>query len=168
LVGDTEIVLQAAQRQLGLLLTMRRMLTRLLPEEITRMPASDEFHRDVSGLTPEDAANLLGLGRDLGVNAAGNTGLFETLCSDDGDFGSDLAPLTRPLPAIGSSNDDEQDALRAMPPRELAPELVEVWHLALQLDDEIAKLERTLSQFARDLGVLSRNVRTADANVAAF
>ena len=168
LIGDTEIVLQTAQRQLGLLLSMRRMLTRLLPEEITWMPAGDELHRDISALTPEDAANLLGLGRDLGVNAAGNTGLFETLGADDGGHGSNLAPLTRPLPIIGSSNDDEQDASRALPPGELAPELVEVWHLAVQLDDEIARLERTLSQFARDLGVLSRNVRTADANVAWF
>jgi hypothetical protein len=49
---------------------------------------------------------------------------------------------------------------------ELPAELVEVWHLLLQIGEELNQQERAVASFAQELGVLSRTVRNADTGIA--
>src|SRR6185437_14721518 len=42
----------------------------------------------------------------------------------------------------------------------------EVWHLLLQIGEELNQQERAVASFAQELGVLSRTVRSADTGIA--
>ncbi|MGZ3714282.1 MAG: hypothetical protein ACXVA4_02585 [Ktedonobacterales bacterium] len=155
------------------------------------MPDDPEAFRAGARLDTNDSGDLLGLGRDLGIANSGYTGLFDAVDSpDEGSTAQGIVPMTRPLPivdlgktgqfailatsdATGTPGDDPDadgtpaDNTRGRP-TELPAELVEVWHLLVQADTEAAQLERGLSHFARELGVESRQLRSADANIVWF
>lgn len=191
LIASSESTIAGMRRQVALLTQMLRMLSSVLPREITQMPDDTEVFRANARMEANDSSDLLGLGRDLGIANPGYTGLFNAIESPDEDSVSHgIAPMTRPLPIIDMgktaqfaipANSDAADAASAGdegdgtasgyaggPSAELPAELVEVWHLLVQADTEAAQLERGLSQFARELGVESRQLRTADANIAWF
>lgn len=177
LVSDAESILKVAQRQLGAVQTIRRMLAAALPAEITSAPTADAAHRDAVGLSPNDAAALLGLGDDLGVNSPGYTGVFDILASEDGEeAGKGVVPLTVPLPAITLDADAPAEAIgdkaaekkRGKKGNEIPQELVEAWHLVAQIEREIGQFERALRGIARDLGYQTGSLRTVDANIAWF
>ncbi len=44
--------------------------------------------------------------------------------------------------------------------------MVEVWHLLLQIGEELNQQERTVATFTQELGMLSRTVRNADTGIA--
>ncbi len=156
LISDAERALQLAQRYVAIVLTMRQLLNRLLPDEITRSPQG--------GKSDSDAGALLGLGHDLGVNASGSTGIYPVV-GGEGDDHADIAPMTVPLPILEVRPDEAMKPVLGAN-GELPTELVDTWHQIGQLDAELEQLDRLLRQFARDLGLQSRNLRTVDANIA--
>src|SRR6185437_6138828 len=123
---------------------------------------------------------LKGLG--IGVEP-GLTNEFETLApATPGE--ANIAPLTMPLPTLdagqpadesrpsGSHNANGAHGANGANGRafasgdELPAELVEVWHLLLQIGEELNQQERAVAAFAQELGVLSRTVRNADTGIA--
>ncbi|MGZ3678515.1 MAG: hypothetical protein ACXWQR_08085 [Ktedonobacterales bacterium] len=191
LIASSESALASMRRQVAYLAQMQRMLSAVLPREITQLPDDPEAFRAGARLDTHDSGDLLGLGRDLGIANSGYTGLFDAVDSpDEGSTAQGIVPMTRPLPivdlgktgqfailatsdATGTPGDDPDadgtpaDNTRGRP-TELPAELVEVWHLLVQADTEAAQLERGLSHFARELGVESRQLRSADANIVWF
>lgn len=189
LISATDALLQATRRQMALTVRMQRALGALLPPGAVQVPALEETHRDTGGLAPQEAAELIGLGRDLGI-ADRYTAEFASLSADDLDSEAEgIAPLTRPLPIVDLSSPEAalaaieaMDAERkpetgaaegavtaAVGPAVDAPaELMGLWDLLIELDGVTAQIERGISQFARELGVQSRHVRNADINVAGF
>jgi hypothetical protein len=180
LLATTEGMLAATHRQIGLILHIRRMLTAVLPEEITRQATADDARRKAALAQP--SSSLLGLGRDLGLGTPGNTAEFDIVKHEEGED-SGIAPLTVPLPAVdlagGDANPADADSQAAREPsapaaqtpaagQGITPELIEVWNLAQQLDAEAAHSERVVSQLARELGVQTRHMRSADASIAWF
>jgi len=172
LINMVEPLGQASRRRLDLIARARRALVGVLPPEITQQPTPDDIHRDATGLDPETAARLLGLNVDLGI-APGYTGEFNALATDErADVAeSGIAPLTLPLTAISA---DESGAAGPQPAtttgrkgrkNELPVELVEVWNMLAQMVTEGTQEERVVSNVSRDLGMLSRSVRQADAGV---
>jgi hypothetical protein len=162
-------MLAAVHRQLGLLVQARRMLAAVLPREITLMPAQSDLGRE--RLTPEPGSGLVGLARDLGIASSGVTGEFDAMRGGPVESIPGFAPLTVPLP-IMESEDERADGGAANTSRwtdgALPAEMVEVWNLTGQIDTETAQLERNLTQLERDLGIQSRHMRSADANIAWF
>lgn len=192
LIASSESAVAAMRRQIALLAQMQRMLSAVLPREITQMPEDAEAYRANARLETNDSGDLLGLGRDLGIAKPGYTGIYEVISSPDGDNApqKSITPMTRPLPVIdmgktaefaivaksdtpnaitdGESTEGETASDMRPPSAELPAELVEVWHLLVQADEEATQLERALSQFAFELGVESRQLRTADGNIGWF
>ncbi|MGH2486635.1 MAG: hypothetical protein ACRDHE_11540, partial [Ktedonobacterales bacterium] len=171
LVSATEGMLAAVHRQLGLLVQARRMLAAVLPQEITQMPALGDLGRE--RLTPEPGSGLVGLARDLGIAVPGGTGEYDAMRGGHIESIPGFAPLTVPLPIMQSEDDREVGGgATANKPRwadgALPAEMVEVWNLTGQIDAESAQLERNLTQLERDLGIQSRHMRSADANIAWF
>jgi hypothetical protein len=198
LIASAETVLNTTRRQLAQIFTVRRMLSVLLPEEITRMPESTSPR----GNTGE----LSGLAQDLGIGSSGYTGQFEAIPSNISELpGEDeeggqtgIAPLTLPLATISSFSSDAGDSGASaatslsssgreafLTPRqsgrageagrsdpaaggEIPPELVETWTLIAQIDTEVAQIERVLGKLESQIGVQSKQLRTADANIAWF
>ncbi len=173
LIAMMESLGQASQRRLDQIARARRLLGAVLPPEITQQATPDDVHRDATGLDPEMAARLLGLNVDLGITP-GYTGEFNALIpserADVADTG--IAPLTTPMPALPP--DDAPDDYS--PPAtngarsksrkgELPAELVDLWNMLAQLVNETALEERAVSNVSRDLGMLSRSVRQADAGI---
>ena len=174
----------SAVRQIDMLVRARRMLALLLPEEITQMPVQDELHRDAVGLTPDQAAALIGLGIDLDLSTSGHTQEFAALAPiSPAEAG--IAPMTVPLPAINlQSASSEQVPSQPQEPATEQPstaagsttpstpsgdfpaELVEAWRLVARLSDGASLEERATRTLARELGVLSRSVRQADQGIA--
>jgi len=171
LINMMEPLGQASRRRLDLIARARRALSGMLPSEITQQPTPDDVHRDATGLDAETAARLLGLNVDLGI-APGYTGEFNALASDErADVAeSGIAPLTMPLPAL-TVDDSAASAPPAATGRgkgrkgELPIELVEVWNMLAQMVNEGTQEERVMSGVSRDLGMLSRSVRQADAGI---
>lgn len=177
LVSDAESVLKIAQRQLASIQTVRKLLAAVLPPEIISAAGTEDVHRDASGLSPSEAAGLLGLGDDLGVNSPGYTGIFDTLEVQNGEVAAhDLVPLTVPLPAITLDMDAATEALdekynekkRGKKAGDVPPELSEIWNLATQIEREIVQFERSLRGIGRDLGHQTGSLRAVDANIAWF
>ncbi|HKV83643.1 MAG TPA: hypothetical protein VJN88_03745, partial [Ktedonobacterales bacterium] len=170
LVSATEGMLAAVHRQLGLLVQARRMLAAVLPQEITQMPAPGDLGRERP--TPEPGSGLVGLARDLGIAVPGATGEFDAMRGGPAESIPGFAPLTIPLPIMESEDERADGGAAANTPRwadgVLPAELVEVWNLTGQIDAESAQLERNLTQLERDLGIQSRHMRSADANIAWF
>ena len=188
LISATDALLQATRRQMALTVRMQRALGALLPPGAVQVPAFEETHRDTGGLAPQEAAELIGLGRDLGI-ADRYTAEFASLSADDLDSEAEgIAPLTRPLPVVDLSSPEaalaaieamdaerkpetgaaEGAATAAGPTVDAPAELIGLWDLLIELDGVTAQVERGISQFARELGVQSRHVRNADINVAGF
>lgn len=191
LIASSESAVASMRRQIALLAQMQRMLSAVLPREITQMPEDTEAYRANPRLESNGSGDLLGLGRDLGIAKPGYTGIYEAISSLDEDISpQSITPMTRPLPvidmgktaefAIAAKSDitervtegegiEAETASNMRPPStQLPAELVEVWHLLVQADAEATQLERALSQFAFELGVESRQLRTADGNVGWF
>jgi hypothetical protein len=192
LIASSESAVAAMRRQIALLAQMQRMLSTVLPREITQMPDDTESYRANPRLETNGSDDLLGLGRDLGIAKPGYTGIYEVISSPDGDNApqKSITPMTRPLPIIdmgktaefaivaksdtpnaitdGEGAEAETTSDMHPPTAELPAELVEVWHLLVQADEEATQLERALSQFAFELGVESRQLRTADGNIGWF
>jgi hypothetical protein len=180
-----EQLIETTNRQLGLLNQARRTLSRLLPPDVTQ---SADFEIEASALAETDGGSLRGLGSDLGIDNPGLTGQFTALQPDDEiPEMSGFVPLTKPMPTVhpdetgqpegSGSRKQPQDAAKGRSRRGEAtnasaegvpPELVEVWKLLSNANDEAAQLERVLGQLARELGVQSRALNTADANAAWF
>ncbi len=182
LIATTETLLKAAHRQYGILVRMRRLLATVLPPEIAQLSPEDGAHRETEELETPDA--LLGLGRDLGIGNPGYTGEFTAIVSDE-VAPAGIAPLTVPLPIVtpdtvlsdanaaddgaeGDKTGGEAPGAARSATGDLLSELVEVWNLLTQASLEVAQLERSLSPLGRELGVQSRHLRTADANIAWF
>jgi hypothetical protein len=172
LINMMEPLGQASRRRQDQIARARRALATVLPPEITQLPTPDDVHRDANGLDAETAARLLGLNVDLGI-APGYTGEFSALASDErADVAeTGIAPLTLPLPAISA---DDVAAANAPTPTtgrgkgrkgELPVELVDVWNMLAQMVSEGTQEERVVSNVSRDLGMLSRSVRQADAGI---
>ncbi len=175
LINMMEPLAQASRRRLDQIAQARRALGAILPPEITQQPTPDDIHRDATGLDPAEAARLLGLNVDLGI-APGYTGEFNTLSADDrADVAeTGIAPLTLPLPALSAEGDASETAAKNAPTgsgrgkgrkNELPAELVDVWNTLAQMVSEGSQEERAVSNVSRDLGMLSRSVRQADAGI---
>lgn len=191
LISSSESALAGMRRQVAFLTQMQRMLSAVLPREITQMPEDTEAYRANARMETSESGDLVGLGRDLGIAKPGYTGIYEAIASADEDEApQSIPPMTRPLPVIdmgktaefailanpdstGATSEGHSAAAdggsHAHPSSAPLPaELVEVWHLLVQAGAEAAQLERALSQFAFELGVGSRQLRTADGNIAWF
>lgn len=167
LIAAADAVQASLQKQLELLVKTRRMLATQLPAEITQMGEQS------AGGDP--ALRGLGIGVEPGL-----TREFEALTSMT-PTPSNIPPLTAPLAAVNRdqvTHDAQSDtassaessasttgAARALD-GELPAELVEVWHLLLQIGEELNQQERTVATLTQDLGVLSRTVRNADTGIA--
>jgi hypothetical protein len=190
LVSTSDAVLSATRQQLSQLFMVRRMLSLLLPEEITRMPENDQPRINTGELS--------GLAQDLGLGPSGFTGQFEAVPSENGTLDEsvdghevDIAPMTVPLATIGSAVPaDEGDGhattessliVTGKPGRpeeggespsggsgELIPELIETWNLITQVDLELGQIERVVTKLRSQIGVQSKQLRTADANIDWF
>lgn len=165
LISQAEAMQRTLQKQLELLVKARRMLALILPPEITQ-----EADKSDGG---DPALRGLGIGIELG-----HTREFESLApTTPADAG--IVPLTAVLPAInpdqpdGSANgasgsngaNGANDSTRTLD-GQLPAEMVEVWHLLLQIGEELNQQERTVATFTQELGVLSRTVRNADTGIA--
>ena len=180
-----EQLIETTGRQLGLLGQARRTLSRLLPPDVTQ---SADFEIEASTLAETESGSLRGLGSDLNIDNPGLTGQFTALQpGDEIPEMSGFVPLTKPMPSVhpdeagegegSSTRTPAQEATKGRSRRGEAsnasgegipPELVEVWNLLSKANDEASQLERVLSQLARELGVQSRALNTADANAAWF
>ncbi len=160
LISRADAVHASLQKQLVLLGKARRMMAMLLPPEITQMA------EQIEGGNP----SLKGLG--IGVEP-GLTSEFETLAATT-PAEAGIAPLTMPLSTLSSglpAGDREPGANGANGAAhasgdELPVEMVEVWHLLLQIGEELNQQERTVATFTQELGMLSRTVRNADTGIA--
>lgn len=172
LIARADTVQASLQKQLDLLAQARRMMAVVLPGEITQVAESNE------GGNP--ALRGLGIGVELG-----HTREFEALApTTPAEAG--IAPLTMPLAAInpdrpsGASPAAATSAAHTSQSQgahgstdaggstgdSLPTELVEVWHLLLQIGEELTQQERIVSAFTQELGMLSRTVRNADSGIA--
>jgi hypothetical protein len=181
LISRAEALQASLQKQLELLAKARRMMEAVLPQQIT------ETADPLEGGDP--ALKGLGIGVEPGLTHEFKT-LTPTTPAD-----ANIAPLTMPLPVLdpGQSADDQSDDAsrpsgshsangthgaggatgangtigRALTSGdELPAELVEVWHLLLQIGEELNQQERAVAAFTQELGVLSRTVRNADTGIA--
>jgi hypothetical protein len=160
LISRADAVHASLQKQLVLLGKARRMMAMLLPPEITQMA------EQIEGGNP----SLKGLG--IGVEP-GLTSEFETLAATT-PAEAGIAPLTMPLSTLSSglpAGDREPSANSVNGAAhasgdELPVEMVEVWHLLLQIGEELNQQERTVATFTQELGMLSRTVRNADTGIA--
>jgi hypothetical protein len=199
LIASVETVLNTTRRQLAQIFTVRRMLSVLLPDEITRVPENNPPRATTGELT--------GLAQDLGMGSSGYTGQFEAVSSSSSGLPGDdevgdqtgIAPLTLPLATISSFSSEEgrnesgvigapaatggvsaaeqsrpvgytSESGRTGPAAagEIPVELVETWNLISQIDKEVAEIERVLGKLESQIGVQSKQLRTADANIAWF
>jgi hypothetical protein len=180
-----EQLIEATNRQLGLLSQARRTLSKLLPPDVAQ---SADFENEPGALADTESGSLRGLGSDLGIDNPGLTDQFTALQpGDEIPEMSGFVPLTKPMPAVNlgetgqvegsGGRKSSQDTTKGRSKRGEAtnasaesapPELVEVWNLLSKANDEASQLERILSQLARELGVQSRALNTADANAAWF
>lgn len=189
LISATEALILASRRQMAVTAQMQRTLGALLPPGVAQLPPREETRREATGLAPEEAAALLGLGPDLGIDNR-YTGEFPALSPEELDeVAHGIGSLTLPLPAVDlSSPQDAAAATEAAAEHEMVPgaeegaahaaatrpagdapaELMVLWSQLMQLDGETAQLERGISQLARELGVQSRHMRDADAKIAWF
>lgn len=189
LISATEALLRASRRQVALTAQMQRMLAAVLPPGVAQV-SHEEPRRDTGGLGVDEAAALLGLGRDVGITD-GYTQEFAALATDDlDDEARGIAPLTRPLPIVDlsspeaaleaaealaeghktalGSDDSEAPAGDVSAAASGPVELRDLWALLMQLDGETAQLERGISLLTRELGMQSRHMRDADAKIAWF
>jgi hypothetical protein len=203
LIASAETMLNTTRRQLAQIFTVRRMLSVLLPDEITRVSENNPPRATTGELT--------GLAQDLGMGSSGYTGQFEAVPSsssglpgdDEGGDQTGIAPLTLPLATISSFSSDEggnesgvigapaatgvesggvsaagqsqvvgytSESSRKGPAAvgDIPVELVETWNLISQIDKEVAEIERVLGKLESQIGVQSKQLRTADANIAWF
>jgi hypothetical protein len=170
LISRAEALQASLQKQLELLAQARRMMAAVLPSQITQTA------------DPLEGGNPALKGLGIGVEP-GLTNEFETLApATPGE--ANIAPLTMPLPALdaGQSADESRSSgshgtngangvngangRALVSDGELPVELVEVWHLLLQIGEELNQQERAVAAFAQELGVLSRTVRNADTGIA--
>jgi hypothetical protein len=176
LVTAADQLAPAVKSSHTLVLHARDLVGRLLPPEVVQAAAQDAVHRDASGLTPGEAAQMLGRYDNLDgldVLDAGLTGEFEAVRPLDEDQRSDLAipPLTMPLPVIkpesfvagvsGASAGTEAGVDQA----EMQAQLLELWQMLDRLAVSLGHQYRTLRSISRELGKLSRSVRSTDAGV---
>ncbi len=190
LISMADAILGGTQKQFDLVTRARRALSGLLPAEMIR----DEAQRDVTGLDPEEAAKLRGLGVHLGLATGGLTAEFQALpppASQDEKIAPMTVPLTvvdgappPPPPTVARADGmrDESERMRqsehgsgARPTPLIAmngtgdpvpPAVLEVWYLLLDIATEVGQEERGVGNLARDLGVLSRAMRQADVGMA--
>ena len=170
LLARAEAAHASLQRQLDLLAQARRMMATMLPPEITQTADPGE------GGNP--ALRGLGIAVEKGL-----TSEFEALApTTPAEAG--IEPLPTPLAALNAERpssetpatepqDDQSANGSAMAPHlpglrgeGLPAELVEVWHLLLQIGEEITQEERIVGAFTQELGMLSRTVRNADTGIA--
>jgi methyl-accepting chemotaxis protein len=181
LVAAADQLAPSVKSSHALVLHARDLVGKLLPPALVQAAAQDAVHRDASRLSPAEAAKLLGRNGDLDgldgldVLDGGVTGEFEAVRPlDDGANGGErpdpaIPPLTLPLPAItlGSIATTQSSA-----PGEVAgaagetqAQLLELWRMLDRLAATLANQYRTLRSISRELGKLSRSVRSADAGI---
>ncbi|HET9979852.1 MAG TPA: hypothetical protein VFQ32_05380 [Ktedonobacterales bacterium] len=170
LIARADKVQASLQKQLDLLAQARRMMAVVLPGEITQVAEPSE------GGNP--ALRGLGIGVDPGY-----TREFEALApTTPAEAG--IAPLTMPLAAINPDRPSGASPVAATSAATnnqgahgsggasgsigdgLPTELVEVWHLLLQIGEELTQQERIVGAINQELGILSKTVRSADSGIA--
>jgi hypothetical protein len=168
LIARADTVLASLQKQLDVLAQARRMMAAMLPAEITQLAEPND------GGDP--ALRGLGIGIQKGLTSefealapatpaeAGITPLAE-ISADRPSGGSHAAISSSDQAAKGNGASGAHASVGAAGDT-LPAELVEVWHLLLQIGEEIGQQERTVSAIAQELGVLSRTVRNADTGIA--
>jgi len=167
LISRADSLQASLQKQLELLRRARRMMSLMLPPQITQSAEQN------------DSGNPSLKGLDIG-NEPGLTREFEAL-EPTTPAEAGIAPLTAPLPAMnpdqpagdtrssgthGAQGSDGAPGRTHTPGEEIPAELVEVWHLLLQIGEELNQQERTVAVFTQELGMLSRTVRNADTGIA--
>jgi hypothetical protein len=172
LVSAADQLAPAIKSSHALVLHARDLVGRLLPPALLQAAAQDAVHRDASGLTPEEAGKLLGRYDDLDgldVLGAGATGEFEALRPvDDVIPDPAIPPLTMPLPTIASEpawTQTPDAAQTGADPGDAQAQLLDLWRMLDRLAAILAQQYRTLRSVSRELGKLSRSVRSADAGV---
>jgi hypothetical protein len=169
-VSILDTIVTRTRQRIDTLERLRRMLSAVLPAEITNMPAGEARPE---GLDATDAARLQELDLHIGIERTGHTNEFPIVSSNGGDAsaGGDIPPLTRPLEAVSSPEEDAGEAKSASRRKgsatagQLPTELVEVWNLLVQFANEVEQDERTLAQLLRDLGIASRGVRHVEGDI---
>lgn len=173
LLGATsDSLLDGIHRQAASLDTIMRLLTTVLPREITQRDTQDG----------RSGGSLLGLGSDLGIVTPGLTGVFDVRAAQDaGSDDAKLAPLTIPLDIVRHDVEGQSEYgdaagggatstnLRPIHSgSELSAELIQVWNTTVDADIQAKQMERAIGQLARDLGTELHQLRNADANIAWF
>ena len=165
MIARADTVQASLQKQLDLLAQARRMMATMLPPEITQLAE------------PNDGGNPALRGLGIGVQK-GLTSEFEALApATPAEAGiTPLAEINPDRPsgasrvAVSPDDDDTKSNGASGAPDvsgdSLPVELVEVWHLLLQIGEEIGQQERAVSAIAQELGMLSRTVRNADTGIA--
>ncbi|HLZ23511.1 MAG TPA: hypothetical protein VKQ30_15465 [Ktedonobacterales bacterium] len=169
LTSTTVALLEAARHQVAQVGQMRRLLAAVLPAEITQMPAGEQMAHDATGLNAQEAAELLGLGDDLGLGEGSFTDVLNALPSEKmASEGANIVPFTKPLPVVkpGSQGEDSSPGHAAFLEGELPIELVEAWTLLINFQKDLVRMEQQVGQVRRDLVSQTRNMRAADVKIA--
>lgn len=176
----------AAANSHALVLHARDTVGRLLPPAVLHAAAQDALHRDASGLTPDEAAKLLGHTNDLAgldvldVDATGEFDILEPAEPGEGSA-HDIPPLTIPLPIVELDDEGMEEGMEegmgagdpnggvmagTMAEGEMQAQLLELWRMLDRLATTLGREHRTLKSVLRELGKLSRSARDADAGLA--
>lgn len=185
-VAAADGMLTVTQREVDLIARARRAMNGVRPSDATGLSVAGEEARDVAGLEGGAGAALAGLGPDLGVGAPGLTEVFgvtelaaaaeearaehaEAAAQAEADGPHSVtAAAAAPQPGGGKRTRGAKGgaASEAQQPVAPSPELVELARLLEQLQDEVAKQERSATTLAHELGIVNRNVRGVDVGVA--
>ena len=179
LIARAEAAHASLQRQLDLLAQARRMMATMLPPEITQTGDPSEGGNPAlrglgiaveKGLTSEFEALAPTTPAEAGIEP-----LPTPPAALNPDRPASETPATEPqddLDANGANGANDANGsgmaphLPGLRGEGLPAELVEVWHLLLQIGEEITLEERTVGSFTQELGMLSRTVRNADTGIA--
>jgi hypothetical protein len=185
-VAAADGLLTVTQREVDLIARARRAMNGVRPGDATGLSVAEDEAREAAGLEGAPGAALAGLGPDLGVGAPGRTEVFgvtelaaaaeearaeqaEAAAHSDGDNAHAVtaaAAGSQPTGGKRARGAKGAAASEAQPPAAPSPELLELARLLEQLQDEVAKQERSATTLAHELGIVNRNVRGVDVGVA--
>jgi hypothetical protein len=152
-----------AEREVDLLVQSRRLLTRLLPKEVTDTPNSGQ--RDPLLTTPLSTtpSELVGLMSDIGLTdeSSGLTGKFDALPPAE-QQAAGIAPLTRQMATLDVEAGDSDHGPSVFAAGEMPGELVDAWGLLREAHSLAAQNYHDVGTMLPDMGVLSRSVRNAE------
>jgi hypothetical protein len=152
-----------AEREVDLLAQSRRLLTRLLPKEVTDAPEVGQRDPLLTGPLSSTPGELAGLMTDIGLTdeASGLTGKFDAL-TPAGQRETGIAPLTRQMATLGEEAGDSGRVPSVFAAGEIPGELVDAWGLLREAHSLAAQNYHDVDTMLPDMGVLSRSVREAE------